>query len=306
MAEKKKQHIIPACYLRAWCDPNTPRGQRPYIWRIRKDGSSKIKRSPEKSFTATDKYTIRLEDGRRNLVIENTLEKIESEFVRVLRKVRRRERLSASDRARLCVFAAAMHSRSNAMGEHWKKQMSHLHEVVVNMEQASNFAPIQSLETAKMVENAHQDLIKTSLEIESPVLFRMHLSIPVTDDETGFITSDTPCVWFNPSSYKLPPMFRAPGLAQAETEVTLPLTPQHLLFISHHDTNEYVKLREDLLDECNRLRRFSCKEEFVSWKGKTRPYWFDRGEEPSDSWEKSEAGLEALGEQDIKEDSRGE
>ncbi len=44
MAEKKKQHIIPKCYLKSWCDPVTPAGQQPYIWRISRDGSTKRKK----------------------------------------------------------------------------------------------------------------------------------------------------------------------------------------------------------------------------------------------------------------------
>jgi len=112
MAEKKKQHIIPRCYLQAWCDPNTPAGQLPFIWRISKDGSSKQKRSPKKSFTATDMYTIQLPNGDRNLVIEDTLAKVETDFVAVLAKVRKRRKLDATDRARLCIFSAA-HARKN-------------------------------------------------------------------------------------------------------------------------------------------------------------------------------------------------
>jgi Protein of unknown function (DUF4238) len=294
MAEKKKQHIIPRCYLRAWCDPTTPSGQHPFIWRISKDGTSKTKRSPEKSFTATDKYTIRLADGQRNLVIENTLAKIEADFVGVLGKVRSREKLSASDRARLCVFTAAMHSRTVSMGEHRKKQMSRLHEVVVDSEQAKNLPAVRSLETAKMVELAHQEAIAASLEHESPLLFQMQMTILMTDDEMGFITSDNPCVWFNPSLHKMPPAYRSPGLGQLAIEVTLPLTPQHALFISHQRTPEYVEVDQALLDESNRLTRFACNEEFVSWKGQTRPSWFERGEEPSDTWEKVEEHRKAL------------
>src|SRR6266850_5447717 len=123
MTEKKKQHVIPECYLRAWCDPDTPPGHQPFIWKISKTGVGVTKRSPEKSFRATDKYTIRLPNGKRNLVIENTLGRIETNFVRVLPKLRKREKLNAIDRAHLCVFAAAMHSRTISMGIHWTKQM---------------------------------------------------------------------------------------------------------------------------------------------------------------------------------------
>ncbi len=288
MAEKKKQHIIPKCYLQAWCDPNTPTGQLPFIWRISKDGNSKQKRSPKKSFTATDMYTIRLPNGDRNLVIEDTLAMVEADFVDVLPKVRKRQKLDDIDRARLCVFSAAMHTRTASMGKHWKRQWGQLHEMVVDMEQSRKLKPVASLETARLVEFAHPDVIARGLQMEAPALFQMQMSILVSDDEFGFITSDRPCLWFNPEAYKLPPFYRAPGLGERHIEVTLPLTPHHLLFISHTPCAEYIEIGQNMLDETNRLTRAYCDEEFVSWKGETRPKWFDLGKEPDDSWEKSQ------------------
>lgn len=287
MPKKKTQHIIPKCYLRAWCDPDTPSGQCPFIWRISKDGGSKTKRSPEKSFKASDKYTIRLPNGQRNLVLEDTLGKIESDFVGVLSKVRKRQKLSAGDRAHLCIFAAAMHGRTVSMGEHWRGQMQRLHEIVVDLEQAQNLRPIRSVETGRRVEFAHQVALANSLRFEAPLLFQMQLSVLATNDDCGFITSDRPCVWFNPALYKLPPLYRHPGLDQREIEVTLPLTPHHMLFISHTRCPEYVDLGKALLDDSNRLTRACCSEEFVSWKGEVLPYWFELGVEPEDTWKKS-------------------
>ena len=71
--KNKKQHVIPNCYLKSWCDPRTPAGQSPYIWRITRDGSKKKNKSPEKSFTASDRYTLKMPNGDRHLVIETTL-----------------------------------------------------------------------------------------------------------------------------------------------------------------------------------------------------------------------------------------
>ena len=34
--EHKDQHFIPQGYLKAWCDPTTPEGQEPYVWRFTK------------------------------------------------------------------------------------------------------------------------------------------------------------------------------------------------------------------------------------------------------------------------------
>lgn len=260
----KKQHIIPNCYLKSWCDPRTPVGQCPYIWRISRDGSIKKNKAPEKSFTATDRYTIKMPNGERNLVIENTLAGIEREFMRVLARIRRRENLSLFDRARLCLFTAAMHTRTVAMGEHWKGFHQQIHDQVVALEKQHNAPPVTSLETAEMVEHAHQHLVETGVEIQAPLLFPMPMTIMVASDELGFITSDNPCVWYNPTAYKLPPMMRHPGLAQPDIEVTLPLTPHHMLLISHRRYALYVDVQRASVDEANRLRRFSCSEEFVS------------------------------------------
>jgi transposase len=65
-----------------------------------------------------------------------------------------------------------------------------------------------SLETGVMVEYAHQHLIGMSIKSEAPMLFQMSMTIMVTDDELGFVTSDKPCLWFNPSLQHLRPQHR--------------------------------------------------------------------------------------------------
>lgn len=51
---------------------------------------------------------------------------------------------------------------------------------------------------------------------------KMHLSILNTDDEVGFITSDDPCVWFDPEAYKRLPFYRSVGLGYRSVEVHCP------------------------------------------------------------------------------------
>jgi hypothetical protein len=60
------------------------------------------------------------------------------------------------------------------------------------------------------------------------------------------------------------------------------------------------------VDEGNRLRRFHCDKELVSWKGETRPYRFEVGKEPEDSWEKSPEGKQALERQAALEKQQSE
>jgi len=296
--DKKKQHIIPNCYLKAWCDPVTPPGHTPSIWRISKDGLDKKRKSPEKSFTSTDRYTIHLPNGERSLALEDTLSTLEGQFVSVLSRVRRKMRLNAVDRARLCMFAAAMHTRTMAQGEHWRATMVQLHQKIEAMERAHGIPADKSHETAAMVKSAHTDIVMMSLRHETPLLFAMNMSIVVADDEAGFITSDMPCIWHNSKLHTFPPFYRHPGLAQKDVEVCLPLTPQHLLLISHRNLDMYVYGPSKVVQEMNRTMRFSCNEEFISWKGTVDPFWFSEREMPEDAWEKTEARKAAMAETD--------
>jgi hypothetical protein len=302
LADHKKQHIIPNCYLKSWCDPCTPVGQTPYIWRISRDGSSKKRKAPEKSFTETDWYTIKLPNGERDLTIEKTLGGIENEFIQILPRIRRREKLNIVHKAKLCVFVAAMHTRSKAQGEHFKQFHQRLHDQVVALEKKHNSSPTTSLETAELVEQTFPNLVETGVKVMAPMLFQMAMTIMCCTDDVGFITSDTPCVWFNPEIHKLPPFYRSPALGQAEIEVTMPLTPHHAVLITHHhEYPAYSMLNAGAVDEMNRTTRFHCNEEFVSWKGVSKPYWFERGKEPEDRWENTPEGKAAIAEDEKRD-----
>jgi hypothetical protein len=97
--------------------------------------------------------------------------------------------------------------------------------------------------------------VMMSLTHETPLLFAMNMSIVVADDEVGFITSDMPCIWHNSKLHTFPPFYRHPGLAQKDIEVCLPLTPQHMLLISHKNLDMYVYASSKVVQEVNRTMR---------------------------------------------------
>jgi hypothetical protein len=294
MAKQKAQHVIPNCYLKDWCDPKTPPGHTPYIWRVSKDGTSRKKRSPEKSFTSTDRYTITMPDGTRDLTVENTLAGLEDRFARLRPRIRREEKLAQRDRLDLCLFTAAMQGRTIRAGDHLRSNQQKLYDQVSSMERQYNIEPDKSRQLAEMMDRAPQDNVMLSLDNQAPLYFAMEMTILITDDPVGFITSDTPCVWRNPQAHTMPPFYRSPGLAQKDIEVSLPLTPQHMLLISHVRYPFYSRVGTDTVLEANRLARHYCTEEFVSWKGETDPRWFEKGEMPADAWENTEEGKEAM------------
>ena len=310
----KNQHLIPRCYLEAWCDPNPPEGYDAYLWRIRLVDRSKFRRSPEKTFTQNNRYTIVLPDGGRDLTMEKTLGQTERDFVAVRERIVRGEQLNLADKAVLCIFAGAMATRSERQGEHWRRQMQNFLEQMQRFERKfnlepnrivdrSNLAPnqfaVSSKELERMVEEAHVEIIKQGLTVISPFLYSMmHLRIFVSDDSMGFITSDSPFVIFNPDLRKMPPgIGRNPGLVQSGTEITLPLTPQLLLFATRKalptpDVSliTYQKVEQAIVDEANRTTRAHALNEIVSWTGECRPCWFEDGPIPDDAWENSAEG----------------
>ncbi|MEO7142261.1 MAG: DUF4238 domain-containing protein [Bryobacteraceae bacterium] len=294
--EKKRQHIIPKSYQKPWCDPTTPSNQTPYIWMISRDGSEKRRKAPEKAFRENDAYTIRLASGDRELVVEDTLAQIESKFAHLIQhKIRKQYALDAQDRANLCVFAAAMYSRVDPQSRSHVNFLQELHDKVQTMEEAHNCEARTSLETAAMLENARPKWVATSLEILAPLYYKMSLAIFVAPSTDHFITSDSPTAWYNPDAYKWPPFGRSPGLAQQKVEVTLPLTSNHVLYLSHDEKiSGYRQCTSKIVQEFNRRTRFHCDQWFVSWKGEVRDSWFENGKLPDDCWENTPAGERAV------------
>lgn len=299
--EKKKQHVIPECYLKAWCDPATPPGHTPYVWVHSRDGSSKRKRAPRKLFVESDFYTVKLEDGTRSLLIEDSFSVIEDRFVRLRSNIQEFVRLSDEDRGLLCVFTAMMCSRTKSQRENWTQFASELHGMTESMEQSYGAEPGTSKETARFKEYGHHMFMGHSIEVIADWLFRMNLVIFTAAERQLFLTSDRPGVWFNPDAHKMPPMYRGPGLAQEKIEITLPLSPKYFALFSWRRWNEKlstppeqvaamghcVPIVDDIVAELNRRTRGYCDDEFVTQNGETESIWFDMGEEPEDSWEKT-------------------
>jgi Protein of unknown function (DUF4238) len=271
----KKQHTIPKSYLAAWLEPNTPHGQDPAIFRISKDSKEVRRRSPANSFTETDRYTVRLQDGTRDLTVEHFLGGIENDFQGVLDTIRLRQPLTAPERALICAFTGAMLGRSKQQGD-WllKQELEHL-EQIKDLERTHNIEPVASQAKEESIKNYHAQLVVNAIQIFTPVLFMMNLTICTTDDPLGFITSDAPAVMDNPKIQGMV-FYGQPGLAQKDVEITLPLTPEHLALFTHKRGDAlYVPLPIFLADEANRTTYFFCQSEFISHTGQMKDAWFE-------------------------------
>ncbi|MFH1987438.1 MAG: DUF4238 domain-containing protein [Pseudomonadota bacterium] len=308
MSKNKKQHFVPACYLKAWRDPDAPPLHTPYVWIFDKDGMASRSKAPENIFHESDMYTIHGKNGERDLVLEKGLCQLEYDFTKVRNsKINFRRDLSSDDQFLLCAFAAAAQSRTPSFREHhrsqWERPLRMMEEMTSSLaemspEEKQNFISRQppSLSSSKggmgiedirrLHKNPLQNMLPMIIETLTPLLYRLDMAILVTKDDIGFITSDHPCVWFDEDSCRRPPMYQAPALMYETIEITLPISPNHCLFLNRKGINGYLDVKEKVVDDINRRVRFEADEHFVVRRNVKRNYWFDPGKEPEDSWAK--------------------
>lgn len=250
--QKKKQHFVPASYLKAWCDKTTPSNQEPYVWVFPKSGGEAKRKSPEKIFRETDFYTIKQIDGERDLILENGLSQLESQFSLLRqKKLSQRKPLNFQDRSVLCSFVAAMSERTKSrrefIREQWQRVLDLGNEIAEKMENATpeqrkqmssvlrplpNSGPSMSMNDVKnIVDNPMQSFLVMGIATIAPALFNMHFGILDTVDSPAFISSDNPCIWFDPDLFIKPKPFGAGGLISPSIEISFPLSPnQYIIF----------------------------------------------------------------------------
>jgi hypothetical protein len=303
VAKNKKQHFIPKCYLKAWCDPQTPPGQDPYVWLFSKDGGESRRKSPDNVFHETDMYTIHSGDGERNLVLEHGLSQLEHEFVQVRDRTLDRQRsFDASSRLYLVAFVAAMYLRTPAQRDHQASQWGAALKLADDMKAwadsatpeeraslASALPPGEpknriSYEDVKAAaEQPMQTLFLPQMRALVPMLAQLDFVVLVASGEHRFITSDFPCVWFDSEAYRRPQWDRSVGLMYPGIEVTLPLSPKQMVLFNRKGASGYVPVPGSMVDDLNRRTRFHCHESFVNWEDSTLPVWFDPGTPPPDA-----------------------
>lgn len=138
----------------------------------------------------------------------------------------------------------------------------------------------------RLVEKPMETMLLPQIVTATPLLARLDIVVLNCETEPGFITSDDPCVWFDPEAYKRPPLFEAPGLKYETIEISLPVSPRQMIVLNRRRHSGYRDVPEREVNDFNRRTRFHCAEYFVSNSNATKPIWFDPGEEPEDSWRK--------------------
>jgi hypothetical protein len=121
------------------------------------------------------------------------------------------------------------------------------------------------------------------MDAQLPGLCSMNLTILETTDTLGFITSDAPCVWADPQMHTWPAHMRTPGLARESVEISLPISPSQLLFLTWNARPGYASISERGLNELNRRTRWHANEHFVVRESRIRTEWFQAGNNSSNA-----------------------
>jgi hypothetical protein len=135
----------------------------------------------------------------------------------------------------------------------------------------------------RIVKQPLQATLASHLRVITPMLARLNTTVLCASGDARFITSDTPCTWFDPEAYKRTPFYRSPALMYPSLEITMPISPDQCLLLSHrHDLNRYVEVGDDLVDELNRRARGYADVEFIAQTSAAKAIWYDEGRPPDD------------------------
>jgi hypothetical protein len=294
----KRQHFIPTSYLEAWCDPSSPADQTPYVWRFSKDGQEVKNKAPKKIFYEKDMYTVYPGDGSRDLHLETNLSRVESEFANLReKKLKTRQLLNSEECLILCMFVSAMYSRTKAYGEkqskNWQAVLDLGENIYAAFDKASpeeqermsraltspglNIENSMTMEDVQgLVEQPIQSFLSVNVTELTPMLFKRPFLILESADSNPFITSDDPCVWYDPASYQKPRPRGAGGLVSPTLEISMPLSPNQMIFFGMklNVSGAYIPIEDQMVDQLNYRTRLDSHDYFISNSPEARQSWF--------------------------------
>jgi len=268
---KKRQHTIPECYLKAFVDPYTPADQEPYVWIMDRLTKTCKRKSIKKVFTENNFYTVNLSSGKRNLIIEDTLASIEDKYARILRNtLLKKKRMTENEKAYFALFVSALWSRTISQKMHWEKQLEQLASVTETIERHHGIEPKKSKEIREYIPESHKHRLIDTLELGANILLTKSFSFLVADGNSEFITSDDPVSFRNPVTSGT---FWGAAPIDPRTDFLLPLTPRLAFFAVGGQDEGFIAIPNETVLTCNhRTAAFSC--EYVI-SSKKEPDFFD-------------------------------
>lgn len=260
------QHVIPNFYLKAWKDPQFDY-KVPHIW-VNDNNTHQCEHKPTKTnFTLEDFYTVYSESGERQLHIEHTLDKVEAEFSKLRKeKLLLNLPLDFNDKLAICKFLATMHNRTVSKIDHIKTMFEPLFDKLKKIAINTNATTTEELkvticsksgdiissitmdEIDEITKNPLDHIMSTFIEHEIKTIIKLDMAIFYSNNNSAFITSDNPCVWYAPDE-------ESPELNNKLLNIILPISPTHCILLNKKGLNGYIDTDTNLptIDSINEI-----------------------------------------------------
>jgi len=201
MAQKKKQHIVPRTYLKAFVDPVRPDGMpedvafEPSVWVIEKSLKSEPKRKAPNNILWKSYFYNLDDDDNASPVIEEFLSKIEGKYSQVLRKISAKEVLTREELFYIALFIDTLFRRTPLSLEHWQSQINKVEDLYRSVDQAYNNSQRISEEFWKGSHEIAKKGIISSAGILSSLILQTGLVFVLNLSELSFLSSDNPVTY---------------------------------------------------------------------------------------------------------------
>lgn len=261
-------HFLPEFYLRQWIDPASAAPNRtPHVWKISRDGRNRRYHHPaERVFGIENGNTLESITGERNETVENILSRVESVLARALRsELPNRQPLGRDQVDAINMFFASMLVRVPAARASLQPGIAAMARIERETAEATN----RTIPDTRLFEqNALAHITHSSLFDILPELERMTHWILRAPSGESFLTSDRPAV--------ISALTGAPGLANPNALICLPLSPNILLHLTHDEAqfSGYYNLEARDVLQWNQLIVSQCSQWFISNRSDVDSCWF--------------------------------
>jgi len=201
MSEKKKQHLVPECYLRAFVDPEPPEGvsladYEPAVWVSPKalDGPARRRAPGHKTFWKSRYYNLEGDDPSRP-VIEDSLAVIEGKYASVLRNLEAGGEPTISDALCISLFVGTMSRRTEAAIDHWQSQIDAIQHLCRQVDRGHSGNEEISDDYWKGAHEGGKRMVLQAAEPLARALLSAGVSIVQNESDLPFFTSDEPVVY---------------------------------------------------------------------------------------------------------------
>ena len=113
-----------------------------------------------------------------------------------------------------------------------------------------------------------QNMLPSIIRSDLRILAQMSLTVMTTEDGVGFITSDNPCIWFDPER-------RRPLLQSRTIEVILPVSPHNLAVLCWREGRDYWAAGAEELTNANRLQQRHAEDYLIVRRNIFQPTWIE-------------------------------